>query len=91
MKDHASIEHEHMYGNIRNSNMHPVPPSLFAGPIAELPYLKRVAVAHQIHHSHKYDGLPWGMFLGPQELEAIGAGPELDAMVAEMDAGKRSL
>lgn len=59
------------------------------GPIAELPYLKRVAVAHQIHHAHKYDGVPWGMFLGPQELEAIGAGPELDKMVSELDFSRR--
>lgn len=33
--------------------------------------------------SEKYGGVPWGLFLGPQELEAIGAGPELDRLVAE--------
>lgn len=36
------------------------------GPIAEWPMLKRMAVAHQLHHSGKYEGAPWGMFLGPQ-------------------------
>ena len=52
------------------------------GPIADVPYLRRVAVAHQLHHSEKYGGVPWGMFLGPQELEAVGAKEELDRMVA---------
>ena len=36
------------------------------GPIADVPYLKRVAIAHKLHHSEKYDGVPWGLFLGPQ-------------------------
>ena len=35
-------------------------------PIADVPYLKRVAIAHKLHHSEKYDGVPWGLFLGPQ-------------------------
>lgn len=56
------------------------------GPIAELPYMKRVTVAHRLHHSEKYGGVPWGLFLGPQELEAIGAGPELDRLVEEMES-----
>jgi len=30
-----------------------------------VPYLKRVAIAHKLHHSEKYDGVPWGLFLGP--------------------------
>lgn len=58
------------------------------GPIAELPYLKRVAVAHKLHHSNKYGGLPWGLFLGPQELEAVGAKDELDRMVAELNSSR---
>ena len=41
------------------------------GPIAEVPYLKRVAIAHKLHHSEKYDGVPWGLFLGPQVSEAL--------------------
>lgn len=50
------------------------------GPIAEVPYLKRVALAHQLHHSEKYDGVPWGLFLGPQELEAVGGKEDLDRL-----------
>ena len=53
------------------------------GPIAQVPYLRRVAVAHKLHHSEKYGGVPYGMFLGPMELEAIGAKEELDRMCAE--------
>lgn len=52
------------------------------GPLADVPALRRVAVAHQLHHTEKYHGVPFGMFLGPQELEAVGAGPELDRLVA---------
>lgn len=55
------------------------------GPIARLPYMKRLVVAHRLHHSEKYEGVPWGLFLGPQELEAIGAGAELDALVSALD------
>lgn len=55
------------------------------GPVAKLPYLKRVAVAHKLHHSEKYGGVPWGLFLGPAELEAVGAKEELDKMVAELE------
>ena len=54
------------------------------GPIAEVPYLKRCAVAHQLHHSEKYGGVPWGMFLGPMELEALGAKEELDKLCQEL-------
>ncbi|MEW5307763.1 MAG: hypothetical protein WDW36_010139 [Sanguina aurantia] len=59
------------------------------GPIAEWPMLKRMAVAHQLHHAGKYEGAPWGMFLGPQEIEAIPGGKEeLDRMVADLDAAR---
>ena len=56
------------------------------GPIADVPALRRIALAHQLHHSEKYGGVPFGMFLGPQELEAVGGGPELDRMVAAAEA-----
>lgn len=60
------------------------------GPIAEVPYLKRVAIAHKLHHSEKYDGVPWGLFLGPMELAKVGGKEELDRMVAEHNlASKR--
>jgi len=58
------------------------------GPIARLPYAKRLVAAHRLHHSEKYGGVPWGLFLGPQELEAIGAGAELDALVSVLDLGE---
>ena len=59
------------------------------GPIAEVPLLKRIAAAHRLHHSEKYGGLPYGMFLGPQELEAVGAGADLDELVSlDLGGGK---
>ena len=42
------------------------------GPIADLPAMKRIVLAHQLHHSDKYGGLPYGMFLGPQVRPAAG-------------------
>ncbi|GIL90262.1 hypothetical protein Vretimale_16337 [Volvox reticuliferus] len=57
------------------------------GPIAEVPYMKRVLVAHQIHHTNKFNGVPFGMFLGPQELEAVPGGKEeLERMLAALEA-----
>ncbi|KAJ9706004.1 hypothetical protein PVL29_001531 [Vitis rotundifolia] len=35
------------------------------GPIANVPYLRKVASAHQLHHSDKFNGVPYGLFLGP--------------------------
>lgn len=51
------------------------------GPIANVPYLQRVAAAHQLHHADKYNGVPYGLFLGPKELEEVGGGEELDKLV----------
>ncbi|KAK8266728.1 hypothetical protein V6Z12_D12G265300 [Gossypium hirsutum] len=48
------------------------------GPIANVPYLRKVAAAHQIHHADKFDGVPYGLFLGPQELEEVGGLKELE-------------
>ncbi|KAH0448705.1 hypothetical protein IEQ34_022505 [Dendrobium chrysotoxum] len=36
------------------------------GPIADVPYFRRVAAAHQIHHSDKFEGVPYGLFMGPK-------------------------
>ncbi|KAF5833419.1 beta carotene hydroxylase [Dunaliella salina] len=59
------------------------------GPIAELPALKRIAVAHQIHHGGKFDGAPWGLFLAVQELDAIpGARAELERLVQQSEQAK---
>nr|AEO62170.1 beta-carotene hydroxylase [Narcissus tazetta subsp. chinensis] len=48
------------------------------GPIADVPYFRRVAAAHQIHHSEKFSGVPYGLFLGPKELEEVGGEEELE-------------
>ncbi|XP_038976283.1 beta-carotene hydroxylase 2, chloroplastic-like [Phoenix dactylifera] len=48
------------------------------GPIANVPYFRRVAAAHQIHHMDKFDGVPYGLFLGPKELEEVGGAQELE-------------
>ncbi|KAL6127162.1 hypothetical protein ACLB2K_075205 [Fragaria x ananassa] len=42
------------------------------GPIANVPYFRKVAAAHQLHHSEKFKGVPYGLFLGPQEVEEVG-------------------
>lgn len=52
------------------------------GPIANVPQLKRVAVAHQMHHSDKYGGVPFGMFLGPQELKEAGFEEDFEKLLA---------
>ena len=57
------------------------------GGLEQVPYLRRVAVAHKLHHSEKYDGAPWGLFLGPLELERLGAKQELDRLVNELGDG----
>ncbi|KAF3539766.1 hypothetical protein F2Q69_00019790 [Brassica cretica] len=36
------------------------------GPIANVPYLRKVAAAHQLHHTDKFKGVPYGLFLGPK-------------------------
>ncbi|XP_022736928.1 beta-carotene hydroxylase 2, chloroplastic-like isoform X2 [Durio zibethinus] len=48
------------------------------GPIANVPYFRKVAAAHQLHHSEKFNGIPYGLFLGPKELEEVGGLEELE-------------
>ncbi|OIW08050.1 hypothetical protein TanjilG_20151 [Lupinus angustifolius] len=48
------------------------------GPIANVPYFRRVAAAHKIHHTDKFNGVPYGLFLGPEELEEVGGLEELE-------------
>ncbi|WOG97063.1 hypothetical protein DCAR_0416402 [Daucus carota subsp. sativus] len=48
------------------------------GPVANVPYLRKVAAAHQLHHMEKFNGVPFGLFLGPQELEQVGGNEELE-------------
>ncbi|KAI6672383.1 hypothetical protein NL676_000289 [Syzygium grande] len=52
------------------------------GPIADVPYFRRVASAHQIHHSDKFNGVPYGLFLGPKELEEVGGLEELEKEIS---------
>ncbi|XP_042375786.1 beta-carotene hydroxylase 2, chloroplastic-like isoform X2 [Zingiber officinale] len=52
------------------------------GPIANVPYFRRVAAAHQIHHTHKFGGVPYGLFLGPKELEEVGGLEELEEVIS---------
>ncbi|KAL9691491.1 hypothetical protein QQ045_011915 [Rhodiola kirilowii] len=42
------------------------------GPIADVPYLRKVAAAHQLHYTEKLNGVTYGLFLGPRELEEVG-------------------
>ena len=51
------------------------------GPEKDVPGLRRIAVAHRMHHMDDFQGYPYGMFLGPSELEAAGYGPALDRLV----------
>ncbi|VVB15636.1 unnamed protein product [Arabis nemorensis] len=48
------------------------------GPIANVPYLRKVAAAHQLHHTNKFKGVPYGLFLGPKEVEEMGGKEELE-------------
>ncbi|KDP22230.1 hypothetical protein JCGZ_26061 [Jatropha curcas] len=51
------------------------------GPIANVPYFRKVAAAHQLHHSDKFNGVPYGLFLGPKELEEVGGLEELEKAI----------
>ncbi|CAM8903359.1 unnamed protein product [Rhodiola kirilowii] len=42
------------------------------GPIADVPYLRKVVAAHHLHHTEKLNGVTYGLFLGPRELEEVG-------------------
>eukprot|EP00249_Psilotum_nudum_P006950 c20187_g1_i1 orf=602-1600(-) len=51
------------------------------GPIANVPHLQKVAAAHQLHHADKFNGVPFGLFLGPKEVEEAGGLEELQKLV----------
>ncbi|CAM6122595.1 unnamed protein product [Calypogeia fissa] len=53
------------------------------GPIAGVPYLQKVAAAHQLHHADMFEGVPYGLFLGPQELEKVGGKEELEKLLKQ--------
>ena len=53
------------------------------GPLGKLPLMRRIAAGHTIHHTEAFEGVPWGLFLGIQELEAVPGGlDELEKVVA---------
>ncbi|KAG7537650.1 Fatty acid hydroxylase [Arabidopsis suecica] len=52
------------------------------GPIANVPYLRKVAAAHQLHHTDKFKGVPYGLFLGPKEVEEVGGKEELEKEIS---------
>lgn len=59
------------------------------GPLGKLPYLRKIAAGHTIHHTEAFDGVPWGLFLGIQELEQVPGG--LAELEAVMEAADRKL
>lgn len=61
------------------------------GPLGKLPWLRRVAAGHAIHHTEKFEGVPWGLFLGENELRRYPGGiEELDKVCLANDrADKR--
>ncbi|XP_040378230.1 beta-carotene 3-hydroxylase, chloroplastic-like isoform X1 [Oryza brachyantha] len=61
------------------------------GPIADVPYFRRVAAAHQIHHMDKFEGVPYGLFLGPKELEEVGGSEELEKEIKRRIKRKETL
>ena len=36
---------------------------------------------HQLHHADLFGGVPYGLFLGPQELENVGGEEELQKVL----------
>ena len=52
----------------------------------QIPFLQRVAAAHALHHVDKFGGVPYGLFLGPQELAAVGGLPDLERQLAKQTA-----
>ncbi|TVU48553.1 hypothetical protein EJB05_08194 [Eragrostis curvula] len=61
------------------------------GPIANVPYFRRVAAAHQIHHMDNFDGVPYGLFLGPKELKEVGGTEELEKEIKKRIKRKETL
>ncbi|CAN0841210.1 hypothetical protein LINGRAHAP2_LOCUS3156 [Linum grandiflorum] len=53
-------------------------------PLYNVPYLRRIAAAHQLHHADTFNGIPYGLFLGPQEVEAVGGTEELEKEVSRI-------
>ncbi|CAN6308219.1 unnamed protein product, partial [Urochloa humidicola] len=61
------------------------------GPIENVPYFRRVAAAHQIHHMDRFQGVPYGLFLGPKELKEVGGTEELEKEIKKRIKRKGTL
>ncbi|XP_062209703.1 beta-carotene hydroxylase 2, chloroplastic-like [Phragmites australis] len=61
------------------------------GPIENVPYFRRVAAAHQMHHMDKFKGVPFGLFLGPKELKEVGGTEELEKEIKRRIKRKETL
>ncbi|GAQ89372.1 beta-carotene hydroxylase [Klebsormidium nitens] len=61
------------------------------GPIGDLPYLQKVAAAHQMHHADKFEGVPYGLFLGPEELERVGGLEDMEALIQKQRLSRETL
>ena len=60
------------------------------GTLGKLPLLRKIAAGHTIHHTEAFDGVPWGLFLGIQELEQVPGGiAELEAVMEASDRKMR--
>lgn len=57
------------------------------GPLGKLPFLRKIAAGHTIHHTEAFDGVPWGLFLSTQELSQCPGG--LDELEAVLEAADR--
>ena len=55
----------------------------------QIPFLRRVAAAHSLHHIDKFNGVPYGLFLGPQELAAVGGTDDLNRQVERRIANEK--
>ena len=59
------------------------------GPLGKLPFLRKIAAGHTIHHTEAFDGVPWGLFLSTQELAKCPGGlEELDNV---LEAAERKM
>ncbi|CAN6869009.1 unnamed protein product [Brassica oleracea] len=52
------------------------------GPIANVPYFRKVTAAHQLHHTDKFKGVPYGFLLICMEVEEVGGKEELETEIS---------
>ena len=59
------------------------------GPLGKLPFLRKIAAGHTIHHTEAFDGVPWGLFLSTQELAKCPGG--LEELENVLEAAERKM